>query len=591
MKGLGGFAFMMSLRRSISIVAVLLLLALLTAACQTRQKGRKPSPDWSRSIPVGVLLRGDIDMIVTGAEEPLVHQVWLQEENDRQLVHYLQLDLRAGARVDQNLGLPGDQLRHPRLAATGSSDLHLIWSSRADGTQTWDLQAARLANSGELVGGTRQLAPPEQDVRDFTIAGDGRGGVYVVYASDADGALYGTHLSPSGEVLQEPRLLVRQGETPHLAGEGGAVYLVWYDGGDIRYARWPQGSLSETAGEVVAGVPLGTGQTLDGPVLGIAEDWAYVLWSVYSSSGLEAGTAVARYVAFPKEAPARSNGLTIRTSVLEETPYAPYESAYRIKQLAPPASSRDSAGVIRQPHPAPARASELAVGVALEQESRLDVVIQTGVLLFRDGAYAGYQMAGKTEAFSQEPALTSDESGNLYMAWREGGRGSLAFYALTAPGGTEALDRMTGGDVATTALSGGMEVIAGMLFFPLACIWIFPGLMLIGFLHLRRGESELSQPLTIVVLLVSVLVSQIVKFIFLPTISFYVPFSAWLDIVPAWEDPLRILTPFLTLGIGLLVALLMRRRNPSALAFFFWWIAVDALLTLAIYGVNFLGVF
>ena len=149
---------------------------------------------------------------------------------------------------------------------------------------------------------------------------------------------------------------------------------------------------------------------------------------------------------------------------------------------------------------------------------------------------------------------------------------------------------MSGSDFVTTALSGSMEAVAGMLFFPLACIWMLPGLALIGILHLWRGESEMHRPLTIFVLLLAVILSQFVKLLFLPTISYYVPFSAWVDIAPRWEDHLRLFVPLLTMGIGLVIAILMRRRNDSGLAFFFVFIAVDALLTLAIYGVNFLGV-
>jgi uncharacterized membrane protein len=81
------------------------------------------------------------------------------------------------------------------------------------------------------------------------------------------------------------------------------------------------------------------------------------------------------------------------------------------------------------------------------------------------------------------------------------------------------------------------------------------------------------------------------KFLFLPTITTYVPFSAWIDISPAWELPLLLIVPVITMLAGLLVAYLMRHRTPSGLAFFFWFTATDAILTLAIYGVTILGVF
>ena len=578
-------------KSSLFTLVSLLVLLLFMSACQTRQKGRKPSPDWSRAIPVGTLVRGDINLIVDQEEEGYTHLVWLQEEGDRSSVHYLQLNVVAEVLVDRNLELPGDQTRHPHIAETDGPNLHLIWSSRQDGQREWDLWAGQLSPAGDLVGEPIQIASAENNVNDFSITSDGRGGVYIVWESGADGALYGAQIDAAGEISQAPLLMVRQGIAPFVTSDGSDMILVWFDQGDMRYGQWPAGELSEQTGERVATIPLNTGQTLDGPVVGLAGEWAYVIWSVYSSSGMEAGTAVAKYVTFPKDAPTLNTGQTIRLSTAEETPYAPVESAYLISQLAPPASIRESSGLVRHPNPTTARGDELAVAVVSNQERRLDEVIQPALLIFKEGTFTGYQMAGKTEAYSQEPSLAVGAAGSLYMAWREGARGSIAYYALTTAVGQVALDRMSGGDVATTALSGGMEVIAGMLFFPLACIWIFPGLLLIGGLHIWRGDSDMREPLTIILLVLAIIVAQVIKLAFLPTISFYVPFSAWLDVSPRWEDPLRLLVPFLTMGIGFLVALYMRKRNPSALAFFFWFIAVDALLTLAVYGVNFLGVF
>ena len=184
-----------------------------------------------------------------------------------------------------------------------------------------------------------------------------------------------------------------------------------------------------------------------------------------------------------------------------------------------------------------------------------------------------------------------DAAGHLHVAWREGGQGSLAYYAVTTAEGRAELDRMQVNDVANVALSGGIEILAGVLFFPLACIWLVPGLFLIGLWHLWRGDSDLNNRGTIVVLVISIIVSQVMKFLFLPTITTYVPFSAWFDVSPTWELPLQLIMPVLTLSAGLLVAYLMRRRTPSGLAFFFWFTATDAILTLAIYGVTILGVF
>ena len=62
-----------------------------------------------------MLLRGDIDMMVSGQKNSLTHMAWQREDEDRQVVHYLQLDPLAKPLVDRHLELPGDQMRHPKI--------------------------------------------------------------------------------------------------------------------------------------------------------------------------------------------------------------------------------------------------------------------------------------------------------------------------------------------------------------------------------------------------------------------------------------------------------------------------------------------
>lgn len=569
--------------------ALLLILVIGSTACQVREKGRKPGPDWSRSVPLGVFVRGDIDMVVN-PDGQLVHLVWLKKDEERNRVHYVQVDETAATQVARDLDLPLTQLRQLQILSAGSDRLHLLWSSRLDGQREWGLNYVQFDEKGELAGDIKQLANSAADVARFSKAADGQGGLYVAWEAEADGAIYGSHIASDGAVLQEAVRLVDQGSRPSLAVDGDNLYLTWFDGIEVLFAVWPQGHISAAGGVPITSIPLTPGKNMDGPELGVAGEWAYVIWSVFNSTGLEAGTASTEYIAFPIDNPQRANGQRLRISPEEEQPYAPYESAYQITQLAPPLGVASSTDFVREPDLAGGRGDELAVAVAINQDLRLDTIIQVGMAIFKDGQFDGYQMAGKTDSFSQEPVLATDEEGGLHIAWREGGQGSLAYYAVTTAEGRASLDRFQASDVTNVAFSGGIEVVTGILFFPLACIWLVPGLLLIGLWHIWRGESELNNIGTIIVLIISILVSQLMKFMFLPTIITYVPFSAWLDVSPSWQQPLLFTVPVLTMLVGLLVAFLMHRRTPSGLAFFFWFTATDAILTLAIYGVTILGV-
>ncbi len=571
----------------LSIVGLILILGL--SACQVRQKGRKPSPDWSRSVPIGVFVRGNIDMAVRPDGEQ-VHLVWLKEEEEQHVVHYVQMDQTADIQVDRNLSLPADQLRNPHLELADDSNLHLLWLSRDDGERMWDLWYSQMNQNGDLIGQPLEMAPATDDVNTFVMQPDGQDGIFIAWEAEADGAIYGAHLDAGGNFIQERTLLVENGRVPALATNENQLYMTWLQENEVYFGQIGTNDL-KLEGQAVTTLALSDGKALDGPILGLSDDWAYVIWGIFNIRGLEAGTGTVEYLAFPADAPIVENGQWLKIAPDEAQPYAPYESAYQISQLAPPSDITNSTDVVREPFATLPRGSELAVAASINQDFRLDRITQVGLLLFKEGAFTGYQMAGKTEAFSQEPVLGTDDEGNLHIAWREGGQGSLAYYAVTEPEARANLDRMGVNDVANVALNGGIEVVTGILFFPLACVWLFPGLFLIGIWHYWRGESDMDQPATIVVLVISIIVSLVMKFLFLPTITTYVPFSAWMDVSSRWETILRFLVPVITMAIGLLVAWRLHKRTPSAMAFFFWFIATDAVLTLAIYGVTFLGVF
>ncbi len=567
----------------------LLLLLIGGTAFQVREKGRKPGPDWSRSVPLGVFVRGDIDMAVN-PDGRLVHLVWLRDNDDRNRVHYTQVDETAAIQLTTDLQLPETQLRIPQILPNDRGGQHLLWMSRPDGRREWELQYVQFDEQGLLTSEIQQLAPPEHNVVQYAKVSDGQGGFYTVWEANIDGALYGSHIDADGTVLHDAVRIVDQGSRPSLTVDGSDIYMTWLDGFEIVFANWQQGQLAPVSGVSLESIPLGPGRDIDGPEIAIAGDWAYVIWSIFNSTGLEAGSASTEYISFPKDSPQRVNAERVRISPDEDPSYAAYDSAYTITQLAPPQGVSGSTDFVREPSLTASRGDELAVAVSLNQDFRLDTMTQIGMVIFKDGQFDGYQMAGKTEAFSQEPSIATDSEGNLYMAWREGG-GGVAYYAVTAVEGRDELDRFQANDVANVALSGGMEVLAGVLFFPLACIWLVPGLLLIGLWHLWRGDSDLNKKGTIVVLIISIFVSQLMKFLFLPTITTYVPFSAWFDVSTSWEQILLFTVPVIMMLIGLLVALLMHRRTPSGLAFFFWFTATDAILTLAIYGVTILGVF
>lgn len=585
---------MRDLRRILNRVFIfgfLFLLIGVGSACQMRQKGRKPAADWSRGLPVGVFVRGDVELVVQ-ADGSLVHFLWLTEdEKALPQVRYVVLDQTAVSQTDLPLAISATQIRYPRLLLSNNDFAHLLWSTREEGAPGWDLWYGQIDERGDFQGDSRQLALPEDEIVRYDVAADGAGGLFVVWQNGAEEMIFGAHIDADGTLMQ-PAQPLAAGSSPSIqVDEAGTLHMASLLGSDVVYAQWPDGNLTTAVSTIITTFPESRLGRMDGPEVAVAGEWGYIFWSNYYSSGLEAGTAVSEYVAFPLENPQKTAPKQIRVTPDENQAYEPYQSAYHLTQLAPPAAVDRSTNFIREPKPTSGREGELAVALTMSQNSRLNEFIQVATALFKDGEYMGYQLAGKTEAFSQNPILATDDNGDLYIAWRDGGRGTLAYYAVTTPAGQAALNRMESEDIATVALNGGIELIAGMLFFPLSIIWIIPGFLIIGVYNIWKGESTLKEPVTIILLVISIGVSQMIKFLFLPTLLTYVPFSAWLDFSSAWDSVLIVTVPILTAVSGFLVAFLMRKRTESAIAFYFWFTATDALLTLAIYGVNFLGVF
>lgn len=573
------------------LLAAVLVVILSACGAGADLRGRKPSPDWSRSLPVGSDVRGRVALAVEGTGEP-IHLAWPQTVDDQIRIHYEQLDRSAETVFERTLPLPDGALRTTRLLLAPNGDLHLLWARRVSG-QEWELWYARLDGTGDLVREPVQLSPAGADVRDYSAVQDAAGNVLVVWGDNSNRHVVGARISqrerPSAPVV------IGSGESPSLAvDEEGDIHLVWRQENQLRYALVAGGAFEPSDGVSVADLTLGFGDAVTGPVFGATGDWGYVFWSIFSQSGLEAGTGRTEYVAFPLASPALSRPERLTFSPDERQSYVAYDGAFPLTQLAPPPTiAYLNTDFVGDPDVASGPGAELAVAVAMNQELRQQTTIQLAVMLFAGGAPLGYQMAAKTPNLSVEGNLTADDAGHLHLAWREGAGGLRAYYATTAPETRAVLDRLTGADVANVLLTATAEGMAGLVFFPFAAVWSIPGLLLLGVWKLWRDDEHIDQLASRLVLIVAVLLFEVVKFIFMPAILTYVPFSAWLDIPANLRPVLLVGTPVFIFAMGLLVAEIVRRRRDETptIGYYFALVGVDALLTLLVYGVNFMGVF
>jgi hypothetical protein len=582
-------------RASRGILPALLVLILALSACApSREKGLTPSPDWSRSVQLDNTVTGSTSMLVEGAGEA-IHLVWLNEISKQPGIRYLRLDGRANPEIEKQLPVPAGQLRMPRLLPSAENSFHLVWAYRESSRHRWMLWHTRLDRSGELLGPPQQITPDEFNITNYSAAARLDGSLALVWAASGVDSLSGLQISASGKMNSDPGWIVERGTSPNLKSDSrSGLHLSWLDEGTVYYAHFEPGEVASVQGTPVARLPLFTGDSLSGPVVGLTDSWVYLIWSVQRQSGLEAGTAKTEYISFPVGQPVLANAEVVWILPLEEQPLQPYSSIYQIANLAPPTDARTTTDYIHQPYAVEGQRAELAVALTARQQYRQDSYVQVAACIFSGGKFQGCEMASKTKNVSAEPVLATGPDGSLYTVWRQGALGKFLYFAATTPEIRAELGRLTAGDVTNTLLTAGMEGIVGLMFFPIIGFgWLLPGLLVVGLWKIRRDDDSLKKsPLTLVFLILALLVYQGVKLVTLPSITFYVPFSAWIEIPRHLWSILQVSVPLVILVLAFLVAEAVRRRRGNSAVFYYAAFAgADALLTLAVYGVTFLGVY
>jgi hypothetical protein len=552
-----------------------------------------------------------------------VHLVWPFNAGDQDRLRYLQLDQNANPTINRTWKIT-DQVRTPRLLPASAETMHLLWTNRRQGSRDWTLYHTLVDSSGTFLRPGKALSAAQKAVGDYTLTTDRENGAVVIWERSKENSLVKLHLDATGNPTSEPAVIVEQGLSPSLHCDSqGTLHLVWRQERALLYAPLSADQSEYVEPVQVAEVTMGlTGDTVAGPALGLAGDWAYVFWSVLSQSDTEAGTSTTEYVAFPNESlpvdeiPPANRILVLYT---EEHPYQPFHGTLPLGQLVqPPESVLTAAETYGETfvheseqhldwvdvsggasdflfNPAPMQGdSELMVlAVAAEQPYRLDSHLQIAAIIFSEGRYLGYNLASRTESISDHPTLAVDMNGSLHLAWREGAGGRQIYYASTAPSATASLDRVGIYDLITSVLRGGMESLVSVALLPVISFWwIVPGLLLVVAWRVFTEVDYVERLGSLIPIALGYLIYQGVKFTFFPSIGNYVPFSAWMFVPSGTAAVLRWAVPVGIILVSLLVAELVRRRySRSSLAIYMALTISDAILTLVFYGVNLLGAF
>jgi hypothetical protein len=582
--------------RKLGILGLFLgLLLALTACAGSIERLWLDAPGWSRAQRVGNT--GSADPVTVALDDTgTVYFFLIHQENDVAHPRLMALNRQVETVWDHTfveiaLTRPGQ----PQVF-WDRQGLSLFWMSDQS------LYHARVDMDGHLVAGPVLLSGDVQ-VASFDAVFDTKGQVSVWYAGARRAP--GLYALPTGDLEGQAILVDAEGVQPDLQyDEAGALHATWahyppgYGDNRLFYGVYPEGIYQPGQGTVVAAPRLGTSTALQGPRLGMDGAQVYLLWTELTRTGLEAGAVRAFYLAFPQGRPDLAS--EVRQWFVPST----YDLDYKaFPDRALQASERAPLGAfgtsnITELTPNPKVAQELVVTFRVRVEYlRRKEQGQVSAAFFQGGEAQAYQLLSFTSVDSTSPAIVSDAAGQLYLTWLERGAGPgfKVYFASTAPDIRKGLNALTQRDVLHLSADAVFGMMSGVLLIPFVLVWLIAPVILIGLTSLVRGESErLISPGSLISLGLALLAFWAGKFISLPQMQDYVPFSAWLPIIPSWMDLLlQVGVPLFFAGLGLLLAWQFTYRRQHASLFFFVVIyaLVDGLLTMAVYGVLVYGAF
>ena len=577
------------------ILATVALLVLFLTSCGTsREKTRKPNENFSRGLLLVDNASSNAAFTVEPAGDLIQFIIPYQNEGQKIIFQYLQMNAAGVIEISKDLDIQVNSFAINLQMISDGNRVHIFWAGRENPKDTWQLWYLAIDQMGTAISNPQQVSTAIQGVSLYEVESTITGGALIIWEDIASGNILLSQISNQGELTLDSQLLVKEGEHASITIDSkGNYHLIWMLGEDIFYASFDQIDQLPLVGKKLSNIHLSLGNSMDGPMLGITNERIFVFWSILRQTGLKAGTAVTEYLAFPMENPVdiKRDNLTVFPETEETNEF--YQGDFSLNRLVrPPTEEYYSTDFVYAPQPLPSENQGLAVAVVANQQQRLDSYIQIIVAIFEGGIYQGYTLATKTDQISGDPIIKTDQTGNLHLTWRDGIDGKRIYYSTTSPQGKSTIDRIGRTDIPELLLEGGLEAITGVLLFPFAFPWMAVGFVLLVIWRLVRNDEDVNLMASKILLAIALISYQISKLLFLPDILIYVPFSAWIDIPAGMGSFLKIAVPLLFFGIGFAVTEWRRRKGtspPSALGYYSIVVLVDTVLTLAVYGVIFLG--
>ena len=588
------------MKKTNTYLVLFLSCVIFLSGCQTEGLGTDhASPDWSRGILIGEGAAGQIGIALDESSDQL-YAVWSEVGEEASYLRLVSLQDYAEVTNSELIESTPNGLRQPMVLPGSGETLLLLWQERRQGSDIWQLWLGQVDLASFTLNSKTQLSENADGIEAYTAAADPSGGAALVWQSADESELIYLRLDGAGNALVGPQPLNITGNAANLNFDAsGQAHLIWRSAQDFFYAALDKTSGSTSEATFLSHVVVGDSMVLKGPVMAIEDDWAYVAWSFYMWSGLEAGQAHTEYLALNLRSLEVSRTSRLLLNSAEVLDYEAYSGSTDLSQVVSPARVGRGTSYVHEVSAGQGFAGEGLIALAYSQQSRLDELVQVAVVLFDEGELVGFVPAVKSGSFSSNPRLAIDSSGGLHLAWQETFNGELIYFATTNTAGKAQIDPLSGDEITSTAVDASFDVLVSILLFPIFGLgWVLAGfltLVVVGFvinrLPFARGRQE-PHFWSWFILGTALLTFHFTKVITLPTVTTYTPFSAWLQIPEGIELALRVGVPLLIFAIAVLVTRFVRRESSySAHASYLVIAIVDGLLTMGVYGVVFLGIF
>jgi hypothetical protein len=584
-------------KKQVYILILSTILLLLLAGCSSwYERLWLRAPGWSRGALVGETSAVDPAPIVFGEDGSLYLLAVEDHTAGGYALRIKSLTRDGQVQWERSVDVEGGRPDQPALLWQ-QGHLKAFWIS------SQSLYSLTLSPTGEVLGDLTQLSGDEK-VGYFHAALENTGELVLWYSGPRSEP--GVYAFPIGDLAAGSVLVDEYGIRPKFQTDlAGTTHIIWvryptgFEREQFLYTEIPLEESLPGQALMLLDTQIPLTKIMHGPAFGVDGFQGYLHWSVESRTGPSAGDIVSYLLTFPLDLPGiPSNEIYFRLPTTYNLPYGEFPSITF--------ESGERVDLSQEGLPRSARVMDLRFIQGQSDETvalaRIDsdylrrkTSWQIGSIYFSEGLATSYQLLSFTPSQSVHPYIISDPDGALYMTWLERGQGtqSSIYYASTEPDVVQTLGEITSGDVSQIVAETLFGMASGVVLIPMGLVWMLASVIIIGVTGwMRKEDQPILAPGTLASILLAIAAFWATKLFIFPTLFSYVPFSAWIPLLPDGIKPvLRYSVPILISLIAVLIAYRYTygRQQRSALFFTLIYGMIDGLLTLAIYGVIFWG--